>query len=422
MENTKYNKFGISPFIIIFNYFIMRKLFLFVIALFLLPNVAVAQSSDDEDYWPVIGRDYDGDQTTVTETIHGYSYQDWFNCDFFTDNLAFNILSRENKTVEVTSLRANVINGEKWIYVADTIRIPETVEYHDTVYSVRKIGWGSFSGSFVHHVEIPSTVTEIDLKAFNYVWGLQELFIPSSVKSIGSYAFAGEADTGKYCPKRVVIADDARIESWGDHVFAHRRGKEVPPIPDYLTTIPIGFFSDNGMTEWPGLSDNVEVIDMEAFSENDFESIVLPQHLKEIGDKAFYKCKTLKNVTIPASVTYFGSQVFGSSSTECFLDTLRFLPTTPPECPARWEEGPYRYTEAVIIVPNGTKELYKSAWNLSLTTIYEESEVTAIRDLRIDGSTEKAYFSLDGRRLVVPQKGINIIRQSDGTTKKVIVK
>ena len=385
-------------------------------------NIFALYDPDDEDYWPVVGRDYDGDQTTVTETIHDYSYQEWFHCDFFTDNLAFNILSQEDKTVEVTSLRANVINGEKWIYVADTIRIPEIVEYHDTVYTVRKIGWGAFSGSFVHHVEIPSTVTEIDLKAFNYVWGLQELFIPSSVKSIGSYAFAGEADTGKYCPKRVVIADDARIESWGDHVFALRRGKEVPPIPDYLTTIPIGFFSDNGMTEWPGLSDNVEVIDMEAFSENDFESIVLPQNLKEIGYKAFYKCRKLKSVTIPANVTYLGDKVFASSSTECFLDTLRLLPTTPPECPIIWEVGSRKTTNVVIIVPDGTKELYQNAWNLSLTTIYEESEVTAIKDIRVNGSTGMGYYSLDGRRLSSPQKGINIIRQSDGTTKKILVK
>ena len=31
------------------------------------------------------------------------------------------------------------------------------------------------------------------------------------------------------------------------------------------------------------------------------------------------------------------------------------------------------------------------------------------------------YYSLDGKRLAKPQRGLNIIRMSDGTTKKVII-
>lgn len=34
----------------------------------------------------------------------------------------------------------------------------------------------------------------------------------------------------------------------------------------------------------------------------------------------------------------------------------------------------------------------------------------------------KSYFSLDGKRLAAPQKGINIVKMSDGTVRKVIVK
>jgi hypothetical protein len=31
-------------------------------------------------------------------------------------------------------------------------------------------------------------------------------------------------------------------------------------------------------------------------------------------------------------------------------------------------------------------------------------------------------YSLDGRRLSAPQRGINVLRMSDGTTRKVLVK
>ena len=35
---------------------------------------------------------------------------------------------------------------------------------------------------------------------------------------------------------------------------------------------------------------------------------------------------------------------------------------------------------------------------------------------------EGEWFSLDGRKLGKPQKGLNIIRYSDGTSKKVLIK
>ena len=57
-----------------------------------------------------------------------------------------------------------------------------------------------------------------------------------------------------------------------------------------------------------------------------------------------------------------------------------------------------------------------------MTPVYEESELMAIKDIKTDGIIGVAYYSLDGRRLKSPQKGINIIRRSDGTTKKMIVR
>jgi len=35
---------------------------------------------------------------------------------------------------------------------------------------------------------------------------------------------------------------------------------------------------------------------------------------------------------------------------------------------------------------------------------------------------EEAWYSLDGKKLSKPQSGINIIRYSDGTSKKVLIK
>ena len=37
-------------------------------------------------------------------------------------------------------------------------------------------------------------------------------------------------------------------------------------------------------------------------------------------------------------------------------------------------------------------------------------------------ATETARYSVDGRRLAAPQRGLNIVKMSDGTTRKVVVK
>ena len=47
----------------------------------------------------------------------------------------------------------------------------------------------------------------------------------------------------------------------------------------------------------------------------------------------------------------------------------------------------------------------------------------AIEDVKASmGVTETARYDLNGRKQTTPQRGINIIRFSDGTTRKVIVK
>jgi hypothetical protein len=63
------------------------------------------------------------------------------------------------------------------------------------------------------------------------------------------------------------------------------------------------------------------------------------------------------------------------------------------------------------------------AFEVNGEIIYQNSDlVNDIRTVSKKQKTGDAIFNLQGRRLSAPVKGINIIRQSDGTTRKVIVK
>ena len=365
-------------------------------------------------------------QDFVTDTLpNGFSCLDYFGCDMFVDRLAFRITSKEERTVELTQLCAAEMYADRWIYRMDTMRIPETVTWHNDVYTVTAIGSWAFCYSEIKSLEIPSTVTTIKSHAFSLIEELEELVIPNSVTIIEDDAFAGtQMYVNAGWPKRVIFPDV--VEKFGMGIFAWGKfdnDKQMASFPNNMKVVPENTYYRGYLNEWRDLPESVEVIDKNAFYGNKFKEIRLPSQLREIGDGAFERCNDLKSVTIPSSVQKIGKKAFSGGSdywesstrSECTLDTLRMLSETP--C-----ESKLKLTKTVLIVPDGTKDVYRKTWKLSDTPIYEASELTGIIPTERTASKELYRYSVDGRRLTSPHKGINIICMDDGTTKKEIVK
>ena len=83
---------------------------------------------------------------------------------------------------------------------------------------------------------------------------------------------------------------------------------------------------------------------------------------------------------------------------------------------------------STITPPASPKEGYEITWNSHPTTmpayditIYGSYISTGINEIYAEESDKKIYTP-DGKRIQSPKKGLNIIRMSDGTTKKVVVK
>ena len=79
---------------------------------------------------------------------------------------------------------------------------------------------------------------------------------------------------------------------------------------------------------------------------------------------------------------------------------------------------------ATLYVPASAIEQYKGTapWN-NFGTIVTLTDEDAIKDVKASGEVvEMDRYDIQGRRLFAPQKGINIIRYSDGSTRKVMVK
>ena len=93
--------------------------------------------------------------------------------------------------------------------------------------------------------------------------------------------------------------------------------------------------------------------------------------------------------------------------------------TSPPVCQRGVFYGVDK-NECTLYVPQESIDAYKSAaqWKdfFNIATDIKNVSNTS------SSATESARYSTDGTRLASPQKGINIIRMSDGTVKKVLVK
>lgn len=78
---------------------------------------------------------------------------------------------------------------------------------------------------------------------------------------------------------------------------------------------------------------------------------------------------------------------------------------------------------ATLHVPAASLEAYKSAaqWSSFGKIVALTNEETGIKNIAAD-SSNSLFFTLDGKQTDMLQKGINIIKNSDGTSKKIFVK
>ena len=304
---------------------------------------------------------------------------------------------------------------------------------------------------------LPAGITSIGSRAFYWCSGLTSLTLPDGITSIGSGAFSD-------CSGLTSLILPAGITSISDCAFAYCSGLTSLTLPDGITSINYGTFSGcSGLTSLTLPAGITSIGSYAFYGCSGLTSINIPASVTKIEDSAFLLCSGLTSLTLPDGITSIGSCAFWSCSgltsinipasvtkieysafRGCSGLTSLILPagiTSISNCAFSGCSGLtsiYVYAEKVpgigsyafeecdakkctVYVPKGTYGDYRSS-DFGYFENIVEFDATGIDKTTTSTDVEEvSRYSVNGQRLVGPTKGLNIVKYSDGSVKKVAV-
>ena len=204
----------------------------------------------------------------------------------------------------------------------------------------------------------------------------------------------------------------------GDYVFFDCSGLTSLTLPSSVTKIGCYALSNCiGLTSLTLPSSVTEIGEHAFLNCRGLTNFTIPSGVTSIGTSAFFCCYGLISLTIPSCVTAIGSRAFNDcSGLTSIYAYMEKLPETGSNlflgCDAK---------NCTVYVPKGTGDAY--FWS-SFGYFDKIVEFDAAGIDKVTTSTdveEVSRYYLNGQRLVGPTKGLNIVKYSDGSVKKVAV-
>ena len=184
--------------------------------------------------------------------------------------------------------------------------------------------------------------------------------------------------------------------------------------------------------KYEGKDYKITVIGEGALKDNtSITEVTVPNGIEKIEARAFMGCSNLKNITLGENVVIVGPQAMSSICIPSVLNVNHRVEgeglkvycraaSVPEIASDAFENTPLG--NATLIVKDELVDSYRAAavWK-DFGTILSETEASGI-GIILQDAADGQFYSVSGIASDKAHKGLNIIRTTDGRTKKVIVK
>ena len=234
---------------------------------------------------------------------------------------------------------------------------------------VKKVPYHCFEGANrLSKVVLHEGLESIGESAFYQCGSLKQLELPKSLKIIGKEAFSGCTNLAN-----ITIPDDAQLEEVGEYAFSSCENLEQMTFPASLKVIDNAFYMC-GIVHVDLSKTHLEDLNLGFYQCKALQAVILPstgtlKTITSLGTAATslvipqgveriesMTCDYMKSITLPSSLTYFGSSTLGNGA------KVICEATTPPAglgltCGMRSGKA---YRDIYIYIPAGTASAYSN--------------------------------------------------------------
>ncbi len=305
--------------------------------------------------------------------------------------------------VKVT-LPDSINNNIKRIGIASFYDCPKLTSFAfgDSIVKIDACSFMSCTG--LGAVSLPSTVEYIGHDAFSACQKMTAINIPDAVDSIGDHAFKDA-----HSLKQISMSDSVKF--LGEQAFAYCNSLTSARISNQITEIPFKAFAGcTSLTDFTLPTTITSIADSAFQGTKCFDTLKLT-NITNVGDFAFADCGTIKYIYLSENIKTFGNGVFRG-------DTIYRLYAGWDNAPA--VSGKIFARCDTLYVPTAKLVYYykKEGWKDARKKLQYDRATVGIADVRRKSRDNDIYYTIDGVRVLEPEKGGLYIHNG----KKVIVR
>lgn len=261
--------------------------------------------------------------------------------------------------------------------------------------SVTSLGNYAFEDSYnLTSIVVPNTVTTIDRGAFDSCTNLLTATLPINITKIEDSIFYN-------CEKLTNISIPEGVTSIGSYAFENCYNLASATLPSSLTIINESAFDDCRSLANITLPNNLTTIGYSAFAYCGLlTNITFPSSLKTIGEEAFYRCSGLTTLVIPDTITTIESCAFE----KCTSLSSVTIGTGITEL----DHDIFAYCSSLtsVTIPNNIVEIHDESFQncTALTSVNIGSGIVEIEPYAFVGCTSLTNITINKTSDSVPGK------------------